>query len=76
MIRINPDLGYLEVAQEQEQRIEKSRRLHCILADYDAELRELEADPVRYTVADYHERRQAIMRLREQTQKEIEELPR
>lgn len=51
MIRINPDLGYLKVAQEQEQRIERSRRLHCILAGYDAALRELNSDPARYTVA-------------------------
>lgn len=52
--------------------IESSRRLHDLLAGYDAELRELEADPTRYTLADYDERFRAIMRLREQTRREIE----
>lgn len=53
--------------------IEQSRRLHDLLAGYDAELRELEADPTRYTLSDFDRRFKAIMRLREQVRKAIEE---
>lgn len=55
---------------------EASRRLHCFLAECDAALRELDSDPARYTVADCNKRREAIVQLRKQTQKEIEELHR
>lgn len=53
---------------------EKSRRLHDLLVGYDADLRALEAEPTRYTLADYNRRFQAIQRNREQTIKEIEAL--
>lgn len=53
---------------------EKSRRLYDILAGYDAELSDLEANMTRYTVAEYNERWQGIMQLREQAKREIEAL--
>lgn len=54
--------------------VEKSRRLHDLLAGYDAALRDLEANISAYKVADYNRRFQAITRLREQTRKAIEDL--
>lgn len=57
-------------------RVDDSRKLHDRLVECDAALRELEADPTRYTVADYDEQFRDIMRLREQTRKEIENLER
>lgn len=56
--------------------IEQSRRLHELLAGYDAELRELESEPTRYTLSDFDRRFKAIMRLREQVRKAIEEMHR
>lgn len=55
---------------------EKSRRLHDLLADYDAALRYLEANFTAYKVADYNRRFQAITILREQTRRAIEDLTR
>lgn len=64
------------LTDEQQQQIaaEQSRRLHCLLVEYDQQLRELEAEPARYTLAEYNLRFQAIQRNREQTHKAIEEL--
>lgn len=61
------------LTQDQQQKInaEKSRRLHDLLASYDTDLRALEAEPTRYTVAEYNLRFQAIQRNREQVRKEI-----
>lgn len=55
---------------------EQSRRLHDLLADYDAALRDLEANPTRYTVANYDRCFKSITRLREQTLKAIQDLTR
>ncbi len=53
---------------------ETSRRLHERLALFDEQLRQLEADPTALTVADYNRRFRALVELRAQTRKAIEEL--
>lgn len=53
---------------------EQSRRLHDMLAEYDAALRELEANAAAYKIADYNRRFTAIAWLREQTRNAIDRL--
>lgn len=72
MIKINVDLGYLAVAQEQERKIEQSRRLHDVLVQCEVDLKELDENPFRYSVAEVNLRRNAIIQLRQQARDEIE----
>ena len=68
-------MNYIMTTQQQKQvNAEQSRRLHDLLSKYDADLNALEADPTRYTVAEYNLRWQAIQQNRAQTRQAIEQI--
>ena len=54
----------LSIEQQLQLAAEKSRKHHDKLADLDKQLRDLESEPGAMPLAEYHERRQAIIALR------------